>query len=223
MMLLRPPGVYRAQDDTSLLVDVMGRHGHARGRTVLDVGTGSGALAIAAGRAGAASVTAVDLSLRSVLATWCNSRLRRVPVTVRHGDLFAPVAGQRFDLVVTNPPYVPARSSLVPRHRIGRCWDAGPDGRLLLDRICDATPDVLSEDGTLLLVQSELSGEDATLGRLAAAGLQARVTERTRVPFGPVLRERAPMLRERGLLGPDQHDEGLVVIEAHWSGRTRRG
>jgi release factor glutamine methyltransferase len=213
-MLLRPPGVYRAQDDTSLLVDVMVRGDYARGRAVLDLGTGSGALAIAAARAGARSVTAVDLSLRSVLAARVNSRLHRAVVSVQRGDLFAPVAGQRFGLVLTNPPYVPSVGHLLPRHRQGRCWDAGPDGRALLDRICDAVAAVLSHTGVLLLVQSELSDEAATFARLAGAGLHATTLERTRIPFGPVMRKRAAMLRARGLLGQDQNEEELVVIAA---------
>jgi release factor glutamine methyltransferase len=213
-MLLRPPGVYRTQDDTALLIDVMVRGGHAEGRRVLDIGTGTGALAIAAARAGAQAVTAVDLSLRAVLSARFNSRLNRAMVDVHRGDLFAPVAGRRFGLVLTNPPYVPAGGHLLPRHRKGRSWDAGPDGRALLDRICDAVPTVLSHNGVLLLVQSELSDESATLARLDAAGLQATTVERTRIPFGPVLRERAAMLRARGLLSPDQDEEELVVIAA---------
>lgn len=217
-MMLRLPGVYRAQDDTSLLIDAMRSGGYARNRSVLDVGAGAGALSIAAAHAGASTVTAIDLSVRSVLATWLNSRLHGVRASVRWGDLFQPVAGRRFDLIVTNPPYVPAHSGLLPRHRMARCWDAGPDGRLLLDRICDGAPTVLAEDGTLLLVQSELSGEDATLTRLAAANLLATVTRRIRIPFGPVLRAREPLLRARGMLRPDQLDEELLVIEARRHG-----
>lgn len=217
-MLLRPPGVYRPQDDTSLLIEVMHRGGYAPARTVLDVGTGTGAVAIAAARAGASSVTAVDLSLRSAIATWLNSRLHRAPVTVTHGDMFAPVTGRRFDLVLSNPPYVPSSGGMLPRHRKGRSWDAGPDGRFLLDRICDGAPSVLTDDGLLLIVQSELSGEEATLERLAAAGLTATVMARSHIPFGPVLRSREQMLRERGLLRPNQRDEQILVIEARRSG-----
>lgn len=213
-LLLRPPGVYRAQDDTSLLVDEMVRGGHATGRAVLDLGTGSGALAVAAALAGAASVDAVDISLRSVLAARANSALHGAGLRVHHGDLFAPVAGRRFDLVLSNPPYVPSRGALLPRHRMGRCWDAGPDGRALLDRICDGAPAALAPDGVLLIVQSEFSGEHATLARLAAAGLAPEVAGRSRIPFGPVLRERLPLLRSAGLLPAGQADEGLVVITA---------
>jgi methylase of polypeptide subunit release factors len=79
--LVRPPGVYRVDSDTRLLIDVVRNGGYAAGRRVLDVGTGTGALALAATQAGAASVTAVDVSLRSVAAAWLNSRLHRVACT----------------------------------------------------------------------------------------------------------------------------------------------
>lgn len=214
MMLLYPPGVYRAEDDTDLLIGVMRRGDFAVDRDVLDIGTGSGALAIAAAQAGAASVTAVDLSLRSVIATWLNSRLHRARVSVRRGDLFAPVGDRRFDLVVANPPYVPSDSTELPRHRIARSWDAGPDGRALLDRICAGVPDVLASDGVVLLVHSELCGTQATLNALTAAGLRAQVLAQARVPFGPVLRSRAAMLEERGMIYPGQRIEKLVVVGA---------
>jgi release factor glutamine methyltransferase len=214
-MLLRPPGVYRAESDTEMLVDVMRRGGYASGRDVLDVGTGSGALAVAAAHAAARSVTAVDLSHRSVLATWLNSRLHGKAVRVHRGDLFTPVAGRRFGLVVANPPYVPAESTALPRHRKARCWDAGPDGRALLDRICAGVPDVLTPDGHLLLVHSAVCNPDATLATLRRAGLDAGVLDRATIPFGPVMRARAGMLEARGLIRPGQTFEELVVVEAH--------
>jgi len=212
--LLYPPGVYRTEDDTDLLIGVMRRGSYAVDRRVLDIGTGSGALAIAAARAGATSVTAVDLSWRSVAATWMNSRLNRAAVSVRHGDLFAPVAGRRFELVVANPPYVPSESSVLPRHPIARAWDAGPDGRALLDRICAGAGDILTPNGDLLLVHSELSGTQRTLDALTEAGLRAQVLARASVPFGPVLRARSAMLESRGMIEPGQRIEKLVVIGA---------
>ncbi|MFL1377043.1 MULTISPECIES: HemK2/MTQ2 family protein methyltransferase [unclassified Nocardiopsis] len=214
---MRLPGVYRAQQDTSLLRAVVrrrGRCGQVAGRSVLDVGSGTGAVGIEAFRAGAASLTSVDLSRRSALTSWFNSRLHGVPATVRCGDLFAPVSPRRFDLVLANPPYMPAVGPRPPRHRMARCWDAGPDGRFLLDRICAGVASVLNDGGVLLLVQSEFADERATVDRLTQAGLVPAVLARGRVPFGPVVRARIPELRARGLLGPDQVEEELVVIEA---------
>ncbi|WP_433560152.1 HemK2/MTQ2 family protein methyltransferase [Pseudonocardia xinjiangensis] len=213
-MLLRPPGVYRAESDSQMLIDIMRRGRFAAGRDVLDIGTGSGALAVAAARSGAASVTAVDLSLRSVVATWLNSRLHGAPVTVHRGDLFTPVAGRRFGLVVANPPYVPAPTETLPRHRKARCWDAGPDGRALLDRICAGVSDVLAPDGDVLLVHSAVCDTALTLDALTRVGLTAQVLDRATVPFGPVMRGRAALLESRGLIRPGQRFEELVVVGA---------
>ncbi len=211
--MLYPPGVYRAESDTALLADVVRRGDFARGRDVLDVGTGGGALAIVAAQAGARSVTAVDLSLRSVVAAWANSRLAGVPVRVRRGDLFGPAVGRRFGLVLSNPPYVPAASAALPRHRTARCWDAGPDGRALLDRVCADVPDVLAPGGVVLLVHSAVCDPAATLDALDRAGLVARELARITVPFGPVMWSRAAALESRGLVARGQRREELVVVE----------
>lgn len=214
MILLRAPGVYRAQSDTDLLAGVVADNGLAAGRRVLDVGTGSGALALAAARAGATAVTAVDLSLRSVTAARLNSRLHGARVRVRRGDLFAPVAGERFDLVVANPPYVPSATARLPRHRMGRCWDGGPDGRAVVDRICREAPGVLAEGGELVMVHSAVCGTTATLAALHDAGLVASVLARARVPYGPVMRARAALMTARGIIAAGEDVEELVVVGA---------
>lgn len=214
MLLLRLPGVYRADSDTSLLGSVLREGGYAAGRHVLDIGTGTGALAVCAARAGASSVTAVDVSLRSVLTTWLNCRLHRVRCTVHRGDLFGPVAGQYFDLILGNPPYVPSATNVLARHRISRCWDGGLDGRAVVDRICAEGPAVLAPEGMMLIVHSGVCREDITLSRLADAGLRAEILTRCLVPFGPVMRLRRAMLEARGLIEPRQREEELVVIGA---------
>lgn len=212
MLLMRPPGVYRAETDTEVLIDEMTKGRHADGRRVLDIGTGTGAIAIAAARAGASSVTAVDLSWRSVRAARLNARRHGVKVDARQGDLFAPVAGERFDLVLSNPPYVPAATARLSRHRRTRCWDGGPDGRAVLDRICAGAGDVLTADGQILLVHSALSGTQTTVDALADAGFLPAVLARVTIPFGPVMHSRAEMLERRGLIEPGQRNEELVVV-----------
>ncbi|MEO6090085.1 MAG: 50S ribosomal protein L11 methyltransferase, partial [Umezawaea sp.] len=79
MWLLRPPGVYRPQDDTRLLAEALTAAAVRPGSRVLDICSGTGALAIAAARLGAAAVMATDVSRRAVVATALNARLHRVP------------------------------------------------------------------------------------------------------------------------------------------------
>ncbi|MFF3942426.1 HemK2/MTQ2 family protein methyltransferase [Streptomyces phaeofaciens] len=207
-----PWRVYAPQHDTELLARALDREHLSAGAAVLDMGTGAGALALAAARRGA-HVTAVDRTYRAVLAARLNARLARLPVEVLHGDLFGPVAGRRFDLIVSNPPYVPAPGA-VPRHRAAVAWDAGADGRLLLDPICRRAHTSLVPGGVLLLVHSALCGVAPTLAALARSGLEARVTDRRLVPFGPVLRSRGAWLRERGLVDAGEEKEELVIIRA---------
>ena len=213
-MLLCPPGVYRAQTDTAVLIQALVRSGLAPGSHVLDVGTGSGAVALAASRAGAASVTAVDLSRRSVLTARLNCLLHGAPVSVHRGDLFGPVGQRRFDVVLANPPYVPAPTAVLPRHRVARCWNGGLDGRSVIDRICAAAAERLTPRGVLLMVHSGVCGAETTITRLADAGLVGEVVDQVRIPFGPVMRARAGMLELRGLIAPGGAQAGLVVVEA---------
>ncbi|MET9295650.1 HemK2/MTQ2 family protein methyltransferase [Streptomyces sp. NPDC003077] len=216
MLFLKPPGVYVPQEDTGVLTAALLRERLRPGAEVLDVGTGTGALAIAAARLGAGRVTAVDTSVKAVVTAWLNARLAGQGRTVRprRGDLTGPVAGRRFDLIVANPPYVPSPAASVPRGGRARSWDAGSDGRAVLDRLCAQAPLLLRRGGVLLLVHSALCDEERTLTLLRGAGLPAAVTDRRAVPFGPVMRGRAQWLEARGLIAPGQDKEELVVVRA---------
>ena len=212
MRIISFPGVFRPLSDTRLLAEQAWHL--APGARVLDVCTGSGYLAIRAALAGARRVTAVDVSRRAVLATRLNARLNGVRVDARRGDLLDPVRGERFDLVVSNPPYLPAADDALPRRGARRAWDAGRDGRVLLDRLIAAVPGVLAPGGTLLLVHSSVCGEAETLERLEAAGLATTVRIRRPGALGPRLAARTEMLEARGLLGAGQREEELLVISA---------
>lgn len=212
--MFRLPGVYWPQGDTHLLCEALARVPLGPATRVLDVCTGTGHVAVAAARRGVAQVTAVDISRRAVLSAAVNGLLWRQDLRVRRGDLFAPVAGERFDLVTVNPPYVPRVRGVPARHGRERSWDAGPDGRTAVDRICAEAPGVLAPGGVLLMVHSSLCGIERTLGLLEGAGLRASVDSRRSEPFGPVMRSRAAELRSVGLLPPAQDHEELVVVHA---------
>lgn len=78
----------------------------AAGTRVLDMGTGSGVCALRAAQY-SRRVVAVDISAAAVRCAGLNALLNHLEdrVDIRHGDLFAPVAGERFDLVLFNPPF----------------------------------------------------------------------------------------------------------------------
>lgn len=213
MRLVTLPGVFRPPSDSWLVVDAIRAHDLAPDASVLDVFTGSGVLAVAAALGGARDVTAIDVSRRAVLTARLNARLNGVRVRALRGDMFAPVAGRRFDLILANPPYVPGRSDELPTGGAQRAWEAGRDGRALLDRFCPAVGAHLAPGGRVLLVQSSLSGEHETLAALSDSGLAASVLIRRRGPLGPIVSARANELEARGVLSPGEREEDLLVIE----------
>lgn len=213
MRLIALPGVFRPISDSRLLAGCL-RAELWPGASVADVCTGSGLLAVTAALHGAGSVSATDRARRAVWSARLNAHLNGVVVHAVRGDLLKPLAGRRFDLIVSNPPYVPADTDALPSRGRSRAWDAGRDGRALIDRLCDEAPARLRPGGRLLLVHSTVCGEQLTVERLGRHGLEAEVVARRRGPLGPLLASRAPALEEGGLLAPGQRDEEIVVIRA---------
>jgi release factor glutamine methyltransferase len=202
------PGVWRPHSDARMVAQVVAERGLAAGADVLDLFTGSGALALAAAMGGARSATAVDISRRALLTVRLNARRHGLGVRTLRGDLFAPVEGETFDLILANPPYFPGPERL-PERGLARAWEGGPGGRLLVDRMCAGAPEHLRPGGRLLLVHNTITGERETRELLQNGGLRTKVMLRHRGPLGPIGRA---VLRERGLDAPEQ--EEIVVISA---------
>lgn len=212
MRIVTLPGVLTPPSDCHLLAQIARERGLTAGAAVLDVFTGSGALAISAALDGARSATAVDISRRAIASVKINARLNGVHVRALRGDLFAPVDGERFDLVLANPPYVPGASDELPARGSARAWEGGRHGRLLVDRFCDEVERVLAPAGSALMVHSDLTGEQATLEAFRAAGLNARVVARQRGSFGKIVAARAELLRRNGVLAAERDEEEMLVF-----------
>jgi release factor glutamine methyltransferase len=215
--LVTLPGVFRPISDTWLLADALDREPLSPGARVLDLCSGSGALAIRAALGGPRVVTAVDVSRRAVLTIRANAVLNRVRVRALRGDLFAAVAGERFDAIVSNPPYVPSPTDDLPARGRARAWDAGRDGRALLDRICDRARAHLRPGGRLLLVHSSLLGVEPTMDALRARGLAVDVPVRERGALGPLMDGRRDHLEAAGMLEPGQREEDVLVFRARFA------
>ena len=124
--------------------------------SVVDVGTGTGAIALAlAARLPEASVTAIDISPGALALAAENAAANALEdrVELLEGDLLAPVAGRRFGLVVSNPPYVAAGDEVDPEvagyEPAALAVYAGDDGRAILDRLAADAPAALSPGGHL--------------------------------------------------------------------------
>jgi release factor glutamine methyltransferase len=142
-------------------------------------------------------------------------------VRALRGDLLAPVEGERFDAIVTNPPYVPSPSARLPHRGRERAWEAGPDGRALLDRICAQAPAHLRPGGALLVVHSSLLGLERTAEALRAGGLDVDVVARAPGPLGPLMTRRRAHLIAHGMLAPGQSDEEILVVRGRNSACAR--
>lgn len=106
---------------------------HVRGKTILDLHCGCGIIAVAAAKLGAAEAWAVDPSATAVDCTRRNADRNGVDVVAKKGDLFDPVEGRTFDLVVALPRPSP-----------------GAEGLPFLESVVRQAPDVLEAGGQLL-------------------------------------------------------------------------
>jgi ribosomal protein L3 glutamine methyltransferase len=128
-----------------------------RVRRALDLCCGSACLAVLAARAfPLARVDAVDISDASLAVAGRNRQLHRLEQRIElvRSDLFRALRGRRYDLILTNPPYVPAtvmrRLPREYRYEPGLALGAGEDGLDLVARILEAAPEHLYPGGALL-------------------------------------------------------------------------
>jgi release factor glutamine methyltransferase len=139
---------------------------------IVDVGTGSGAIAVAlAHKLPQASITATDISSRALALAAENAKRNGVAVRFVAGDLLAPVVGEQFEIIVSNPPYVAMaeRDSLdveVREYEPALALFAGEDGLDVYRRLIPSAFDALTPGGFIVL---EIGyGQSAAVSELLA-------------------------------------------------------
>lgn len=166
------PAVLIPRPETELLVDLALDR---RPASVLDLGTGSGAVALAIKRhLPGARVVAVESSAAALAVARRNAVRLNLEVDFRHGRWFEPVGGERFELVVSNPPYVAEADPHLPalRHEPVGALVAGPDGLDAIREITSAAGLFLARGGWLLLEHGQ--GQDSAVrAMLERAGLES--------------------------------------------------
>jgi len=154
------------------------------GLSVLDLGTGSGILAILASKLGAKRVVATDISRRAVSAAIDNARLNGVDnIEFRLGYLYEPVREEVFDLIICNPPMTPSPRPL-PRYTWG-----GSDGRRIIEPVIMGASSHLKDRGRLLIPVISLIGIGWAYRLMLSSGLKPKAIDYIVHPFGKTLLE----------------------------------
>ena len=149
------PGCLIPRPETEYSVDLM-LDGLPHGASVCELGAGSGAisLALASERP---DITVVGIELSPDALKWAELNLKRLAllnVTFLRGDLFAPVAGRRFDLIAANLPYIPEgdRENLPPNvigYEPAEALFGGADGLDIIARALEQAPSYLNPNGRI--------------------------------------------------------------------------
>lgn len=165
------PAVMVPRPETELLVDLALQRDFA---SLVDLGTGSGAIALAIKRQRPqARVVAVDASAAALQVAKRNAVRLNLEVEFLHGLWLQPLAGERFDLILANPPYVAEGDPHLPglEYEPRVALTSGADGLDAIREIAREAPRHLAPGGWLL-VEHGMGQDGAVRALLSQAGLE---------------------------------------------------
>ena len=172
----------RPSEYTAALIQVLQTDpAKVRGANVLEIGSGSAVVLAALGALGAASLCGVDIEHDAVEAgNHLLDELGHAGAELHQGDMWLPVAGRCFDLVVANLPHFP----MAPVEVAGRLpsWSSGgSDGRWLLDAFLEGLPVHLAPGGRAVITHNAFVGLERSRAIAEQHGLKLRVVFTTLV------------------------------------------
>ena len=172
-VIYKHPKVYEPAEDTFLLAENLDIK---RRDEVLEIGTGTGLITIIAAQ-NSRRVVATDINEHAIKCALKNTITNRTyNVELREGNLFEPVEGEKFDLILFNTPYLPTDENEKLDDELNAAFDGGLEGRKTIDQFIEQVKDYLKEEGRVQLVQSSLSDNEKTISKLEELGFEAEIT-----------------------------------------------
>ena len=164
--------VYNPAEDSYLLADNLEIK---EGQSVLEIGTGSGIVAMYASRL-TDRITVTDINFDACELARRNFEDNGIEgIEILFGNLFEPVENRKFDVILFNTPYLPTEDDDVIDDTINYAFDGGVNGRKVIDLFLNEVGNHLNDGGIVQLIQSSLSGNQETLQKLDELGFIAEI------------------------------------------------
>ena len=164
--------VYIPAEDSYLLADNLEIK---QGQSVLEIGTGSGIVAMYASRL-TDNITVTDINFDACELARKNFEDNGIEnIEILFGNLFEPVKNRKFDVILFNTPYLPTENDEVLDDNLNYAFDGGFDGRKVIDLFLNEVKNYLNDGGIVQLIQSSLCDNDKTLDILDKQGFVAEI------------------------------------------------
>lgn len=145
--------IYEPREDSFLIAKHIPTYAK-KAKTCLDMGTGSGVLALASAKY--CKVIAADINPKALAYAKEQATKAKLKIEFIMTDLFSNIPKQKFDLITLNPPYLPDPKRAELRNI---ALDGGKKGSELIEKFLKQAKNYLADDGTILLLFSNLSGD----------------------------------------------------------------